>query len=138
MKSYIKPWEELKFTDDYMFCKIMRDKKICKEFVETILNIKIKKINYIIDQEELRISPESKYVKLDIRLEDIDKIINVELQNINHRGLVKRARYYQSVSDVESTQKGLDYNDLKDNYVIFICNFDPFATGSPYYEFENC
>ena len=137
MKSYIKPWEELKFTDDYMFCKIMRDKKICKEFVETILNIKIKKINYIIDQEELRISPESKYVKLDIRLEDIDKIINVELQNINHRGLVKRARYYQSVSDVESTQKGLDYNDLKDNYVIFICNFDPFATGSTYYEFEN-
>ena len=41
MKSYIKPWEELKFTDDYMFCKIMRDKKICKEVVETILNIKI-------------------------------------------------------------------------------------------------
>ena len=79
MKSYIKPWEELKFTDDYMFCKIMRDKKICKEFVETILNIKIKKINYIIDQEELRISPESKYVKLDIRLEDIDKITIEEI-----------------------------------------------------------
>lgn len=49
MKSYFKPWEELKFTDDYMFCKIMRDKKICKEFVETILNIKIKNINYIIN-----------------------------------------------------------------------------------------
>ena len=41
MKSYFKPWEELKFTDDYMFCKIMKDEGICKAVVETILNIKI-------------------------------------------------------------------------------------------------
>lgn len=137
MKSYFKPWEELKFTDDYMFCKIMKDEGICKAVVETILNIKIKQIEYIVDQEELRVSPEAKYVKLDIRLEDEDKIINVELQNINHQGLAKRARYYQSVSDVEATQKGTFYKDLKDSYVIFICNFDPFVKGLPYYEFEN-
>ncbi|MBQ5849030.1 MAG: Rpn family recombination-promoting nuclease/putative transposase [Treponema sp.] len=137
MKSYFKPWEELKFTDDYMFCKIMKDEGICKAVVETILNIKIKQIEYIVDQEELRVSPESKYVKLDIRLEDEDKIINVELQNMNHQGLAKRARYYQSVSDVEATQKGTFYKDLKDSYVIFICNFDPFVKGLPYYEFEN-
>jgi predicted transposase/invertase (TIGR01784 family) len=137
MKSYFKPWEELKFTDDYMFCKIMKDEGICKAVVETILNIKIKQIEYIVDQEELRVSPEAKYVKLDIRLEDEDKIINVELQNMNHQGLAKRARYYQSVSDVEATQKGTFYKDLKDSYVIFICNFDPFVKGLPYYEFEN-
>ncbi|MBQ5876932.1 MAG: Rpn family recombination-promoting nuclease/putative transposase [Treponema sp.] len=137
MKSYFKPWEELKFTDDYMFCKIMKDEGICKAVVETILNIKIKQIKYIVDQEELRVSPEAKYVKLDIRLEDEDKIINVELQNMNHQGLAKRARYYQSVSDVEATQKGTFYKDLKDSYVIFICNFDPFVKGLPYYEFEN-
>ena len=41
MKSYFKPWEELKFTDDYMFCKIMKDEGICKAVVETILNIKM-------------------------------------------------------------------------------------------------
>ena len=70
----------------------MKDEGICKAVVETILNIKIKQIEYIVDQEELRVSPEAKYVKLDIRLEDEDKIINVELQNMNHQGLAKRAR----------------------------------------------
>ena len=32
---------------------------------------------------------------------------------------------------------GLDYKKLKDNYVIFICTFDPFGDNLPIYTFEN-
>ena len=29
------------------------------------------------------------------------------------------------------------YSDLKQNYVIFICTFDPFHKGKPFYTFQN-
>ena len=42
-----KIYEELSFTDDFMFCKIMLDNKdICKEVIELLLGIKVHDIQY--------------------------------------------------------------------------------------------
>ena len=42
-----KNYEELRFTDDFMFCKILLDNKdICKEIVELLLGCRIKEIVY--------------------------------------------------------------------------------------------
>ena len=51
--------------------------------------------------------------------------------------LPKRTRYYQAVADVDNTAPGKSYTDMKDNYVIFICTFDPFLLDNAIYEFEN-
>jgi predicted transposase/invertase (TIGR01784 family) len=39
--------------------------------------------------------------------------------------LFKRARYYHSQMDMECMLTGMDYEELPDCYVIFICDFDP-------------
>ncbi len=39
--------------------------------------------------------------------------------------------------DVTSLKPGETYNDLKPNYIIFICTFDPFGKGLYRYTFEN-
>jgi hypothetical protein len=41
-----KRYEELTIADDFMFYKVMSDKELCKELLETILDIKIKKLVY--------------------------------------------------------------------------------------------
>lgn len=41
-----KAYEELELKDDFMFSVIMRDPKYVKPFLETILRIKIAKIEY--------------------------------------------------------------------------------------------
>jgi hypothetical protein len=41
-----KPVEELTFTDDFMFTKVMKNKSICKGLLERLLGIKISKIEY--------------------------------------------------------------------------------------------
>lgn len=46
-------------------------------------------------------------------------------------------RYYQSLMDTDALFKGGKYTDLKENYVIFICMFDPFEKELPIYTFEN-
>ena len=74
---------------------------------------------------------------MDVYLKDEDKVINVEMQASNHGGLPRRARYYQAAADIDTTPKGSEYSDLKQNYVIFICTFDPFHRDKPFYTFQN-
>ena len=70
-------------------------------------------------------------------MRDENKVINVEMQASNHGDLPRRARYYQAAADIDTTPKGSEYSDLKQNYVIFICTFDPFNRGKPLYRFQN-
>ncbi|MCR4579780.1 MAG: Rpn family recombination-promoting nuclease/putative transposase, partial [Treponema sp.] len=85
----------------------------------------------------------SKGVRLDVYLKDEDKIIDVELQAHPKPAIGKRARYYQSMIDIDSLMKGQDYLNLKDSYILFICKFDPFkdesgnSLGLPCYTFKN-
>ena len=59
------------------------------------------------------------------------------MQASNHGDLPRRARYYQAAADLDTTPKGSEYSDLKQNYVIFICTFDPFQCGKAMYHFAN-
>ena len=132
-----KRLEDLTFTDDFMFSQVMKNKEICKEVVETILGIKVGKIEFLTSQYEIEIDPESKTIAMDVYLRDEKKIINVELQNGHRLELPKRSRYYQAAADIDNTSPGELYSEMKDNYVIFICTFDPFLQGKAFYKFEN-
>ena len=40
-----KQYEDLTFTDDFMFCKVLEnDEELSKELLELILNVKIRKV----------------------------------------------------------------------------------------------
>ena len=49
-----KKFEVLTISDDFMFGIIMRNPKYCKPFWETILNIKISRIEYPEEKREYR------------------------------------------------------------------------------------
>ena len=132
-----KKLEDLTITDDFMFSQVMKDEEICKEVVETILGIKVGKIKFLTSQHEIEITPEAKSITLDVYLRDEEKIINVEMQTGHKNELTKRCRYYQAAADIDNTQPGDIYSQMKDNYVIFICTFDPFLQGKAFYRFEN-
>ena len=48
---HIKPFEELTIQDNFMFQKVMRNKRICKATIERLLDIQIKDITYL--EEEI-------------------------------------------------------------------------------------
>ena len=132
-----KRWEDLTFTDDFMFSQVMKNKEICKEVIETILGIKVGWIEFLTSQHEIQIDPESKTIAMDVYLRDEKKIINVEMQTGHRLELPKRSRYYQAASDIDNTPPSGLYSEMRDNYVIFICTFDPFLQGKAFYKFEN-
>ncbi|MFA6938305.1 MAG: Rpn family recombination-promoting nuclease/putative transposase [Treponema sp.] len=130
-----KKWEDLDITDDFIFSQVMQDETLCRPLVEKILGIKIGKIKYLNDQQEEKIASGSHGIRMDIYLKDEDKIINVEMQTRNYNDLPQRARFYQSVGDVNSLKPSELYGTLVDHYVIFICTFDLFKLDFPKYTF---
>ena len=64
-----KTYEELTFTDDFMFCKILQNnEELCKELLELILGKKIARISYPEKQKVIEITSDGKGVRLDIYL----------------------------------------------------------------------
>lgn len=55
-----KAFEELQIKDDFMFSVIMRNPKLCKPFLERILGIKIRRIEYPKSQETIDLSADAK------------------------------------------------------------------------------
>ncbi len=139
MKNEIKTYEQLLLTDDFLFAKVMSNKELCKELLEIILNVKITDIVYLEKQKAIDISADGKSVRLDVYVADESHTIyDVEMQVKNRHNLPKRSRFYQSMIDMEWLEKGEDYNELKQSYIIFICTFDPFGMGRHIYTFKNC
>lgn len=136
--AMVKTYEELELKDDFMFSVIMRDPRYVKPFLETILRIKIAKIEYPEVQKNIDIAAGAKGIRLDVYVEDEKHtVFNLEMQTTTARNLPKRMRYYQGMIDLNILEKGDDYNHLKKSYVIFICTFDPFGLGRHIYTFEN-
>ena len=130
-------WEGLTLSNDFMFSKVMRDKEICRETLEILLDKKIGEITYIDNQKTIDINYDAKSVRLDVYVEDENRIYNIEMQVVNKKDLAKRSRYYQGMIDLNAIEKGEIYRDLKESIVIFICKFDPFGEGLSKYTFEN-
>ena len=65
-----KHFDDLTIADDFMFCKIMQDESICKQFLEMILSDKIGKIVYLSPQNSVTTGIEAKSVRLDILVKD--------------------------------------------------------------------
>ena len=132
-----KRWEDLDITDDFIFSRVMRNKKLCRTLLEMILKVKVGKIKFLTSHHAIQIEPNAKGIIMDVYLKDENRVINVEMQATNKGDLARRARYYQAAADIDTTPKGSKYKDLKQNYVIFICTFDPFHQEKPIYSFQN-
>ena len=136
MKKQVTPWENVGIDNDFLFGRVMQDETICKQLLEKLLGVKISKIEYIETQKTIDLSNGSKGIRLDVYVEDGNRIFNIEMQTTNCKSLAKRARYYQGIIDLNSLEKGENYRQLKESYIIFICNFDPFNKGLSRYVFD--
>ena len=108
---------------------------------EKLLGIKVKTITYPAAEKSIDVSATQKSIRLDLYVEtDEGIILDIEIQTADgsEGWLAKRTRYYQSMIDLDVLGKGMDYTDLKQSYVIFICTFDPFPdNGRKLYTFNN-
>lgn len=78
-------------------------------------------------------------VRLDILATDKQgRRINVEIQRADKGAGRRRARYNASMMDANLLQKGQDFDQLPETYVIFITENDVMGGGKPLYQVERC
>ena len=139
-KKYLTPeekWEQATIANNFIFYKVMRHHPdVCKQLLEILLEIEIDHIE--MNQEEtVEVDFGSKAVRLDVYAKNAIQAFNVELQAADTKELPERARYYQSIIDVDCLKSGEHYKNLKDSFVIFICIDDIFEKGLAKYTFLN-
>jgi len=73
-------------------------------------------------------------VRLDVLATDsTGRKINVEIQRSDRGAGRKRARYNSSMMDANLLQKGRDFDELPETYVVFITEHDVIGRGKPLY-----
>lgn len=136
-ESIEEKWEKAGLENNYIFYRVMTENPdLCKEVIELLLEKEIERIE-IKSEETLQPDPFSKGVRLDVYAKGSSEVFDLEMQTTDSGELPERARYYQSVIDVDVLKHGQIYKELRDSYVIFICMQDVFKKGLAHYEFEN-
>ncbi|WP_251548159.1 Rpn family recombination-promoting nuclease/putative transposase [Limosilactobacillus caecicola] len=91
---------------------------------------KIERIQMLNDQQTFASTYDAKSVRFDIYVQDDrQRRYDIEMQVVNEYNILQRARYYQSMNSIDAYEKGQDYREADDSYIIFFCLFDPLEQG---------
>lgn len=128
-----------------MFKHVMGNKNLCQYFISNVMQCEVVDLEYIETEKELEPYFDSKCVRLDVIVVDKNNNrYNLEMQVRNVIGketklplLPKRARYYQSVMDMDMLQKGQTYDKLSPLVLVFVCAFDLFDERRYVYTFKS-
>ena len=119
--------------DDTFFAVVLEDREACEYLLSALMGKPIKLIENK-TQYSIR-NIESHSVVLDALVEDQDhRLFNVEIQVGDKGNHERRLRCYQTAIDWSCLQKGIDYKNMPELYMIFISNFDPFGKNKNFYE----
>ena len=126
--SRMKRFEDLRFTDDFMFCTTLKENpELCRELAEMIIGRRISRIVSVQKQWSVEILPDGRGVRFDVCLEGEDEICDIEMQNnVDRKVLPRRTRYYQRAMDIDELVRSEDYTKLKKSYILFLCREMPF------------
>lgn len=134
-----KELDSLVLFDDFVFSYAFRNDR---DAIQLILRC-ILGMEKGLDVEDVRIqesvkSLDSHSVRFDILARGTDgSLFDVEIQKTNKKDLRKRASFYMSVLTNLNLEAGEEnYDELRDRYVIFICDWDVAKRGEPLYTFK--
>ena len=124
--------------DDFMTAVFADNIPSVQYVLDVILGLPDLKIETVQVQETLK-NLRGHSVRLDIyAVDDQHRHHNIEIQAGNYKATLQRARYYSSMIDARILDKGKDYSELEDTYVVFITKEDIFEKGLPIYHLDRC
>ena len=131
-----KTLQQLTIKDNFMFGAVMLEEDNCKKLLELVLGFEIERV-MVSREKNIVYHPEYKGVRLDVLAKDEkNTYYNVEMQ-VKKTSTERRSRYYHSQMDMELLLSGMEYEELPDTYVIFICDYDPLGQKKYKYTIEN-
>lgn len=127
---------DLRPIDDIFFEVLARNKEVCQEILQTILEDK----NLIVEDVIVQSSERNLYGK-SVRLDSLCTLgdgtkCNIEVQRSNNDNHIKRARYNASSITIRESQIGEKFEDVLELYIIYISEFDFLKGGLTTYHVD--
>lgn len=112
------------------------------ESIELVLKIVLDKSDLVVEDVRTQVFVENlmnRSVRLDVLATDSEGTkYNIEIQRADKGAGRRRARYNSSMMDANLLEKGEDFDNLPETYVIFITENDVIGEGKPLYQVERC
>lgn len=126
------------FDDDLMSKVFDKNIEATELMLRIILHRSDIKVLEVIGQYDIK-SPivKGREIRLDIKVSDSKgNIFDVEVQRDKRGSHNRRARFHTAMVDARMLKEGQNFKDIKDSYIIFICQHDKFNDGKPVYHID--
>lgn len=124
---------ELNLMSDFLFSAVMEDKEACEYLISKLLG---KKVMVVDNKTQFSIRSIDKHsIVYDILVRDENGVLyDVEINTDDGGDHEKRVRYYISSIDQYFLNKGAEYKELPELYLLYITKKDPFKLNKNHYE----
>lgn len=126
----------LKFSNRWMFNRVMCQEEVCREVLGAVLGIPIGEIRYLNAEQAKEPAAASRGIRMDVFAREDGRVYDVEMQLAHERHIGRRLRYYQAAIDATELGEGEGYEELPESFVIFIGAVDFLGAGKPLYTIE--
>lgn len=128
----------LTLMDDLFMAAMFEDKRC----IETVLRVVMAKpdlevIDSWVRQDLINLAGRSAQVDV-LAVDSAGKHYDIEVQRSPAGAKPRRARYYGAILDAKALERGGQYQDLPETYVIFITETDVLHGGLPVYHVGRC
>ena len=133
----MKKFEELTFSDDYIFKLVMEEADVFKAVLKVVMpKLDVESLVSLESEQPYTLGYFLHGVRFDIVAKGGKNIVNVEMQIVDEGDTAERSLYYLALLIALSLQKGREYKEIPECCVIFFCKFDPMKQGLPVYTFD--
>ena len=131
--------DDLTLFDDDLMSKVFDGNTEATELLLRIIlerdDIKVLRVKGQVDMKSPY--PGGRSIRIDIHAVDSKGVeFDVEVQRNEEGSHVRRARFNGSMMDSRMLKKKQEFKELKDAYVIFICQHDKFGKNKPIYHVD--
>jgi len=120
------PKRFLKFSDRWMFNRVLCEKEVCRKVLRAALGIEVGEITYLNAEQAKEPAAASRGVRMDVFAREGSRVFDIEMQVSPEDRIGRRMRYYQAAIDATELGPGEDYGLLPESFVVFFCATDPF------------
>ena len=146
---------DLNLMDDFLFQAIMSYPDIGELFAQKILELifhrQFRNLKIVAQKVYGGLNTDLRGARLDLYVEEndcaridatcADSVYDLEPDQNNKtaslRSFPKRVRFYHAIIDSHVLKSGQEFGKLKNVYVIFLCNYDPFGCDRAKYTIKN-
>ena len=136
-EEYLSRIKAFRLMDDIYFTSYFND---CPSCMELVIRIFLGRDDIHVVEVTTQKNMPNLYghgARLDVFAKDDDgRLYDFEIQRSDAGAIPERARFNSASLDVKILEKGAEYKELPETYIIFVCENDIFARGLAMYHVE--